>query len=406
MRLIQPVRAADYRWVLAWTLAFTEMTSWGILYYTFSILLTPMQHEFGWPVETLTGAFSAALLISGVASIFVGRWLARSGARVVMTLGSCCAVAGVLMWSTAQTVLQFYVAWGLIGLAMAGILYDPAFAVIARWFPTHRSRALTVLTFGGGLASVVYVPLSTALWKTFGWRSALLVLAGILTAATLTPHLLLLRKQPDTRGQIIVGQAASSEKTTHPVFNVLSKPNFWWLTLAFALTSFVSAAISVHLVSYLTGRGFVAENASLAVSVIGGSQIIGRLLLTPLSERFSQRWLIAVMFGMGSVALLILISQTSEVSVLIFAVLLGAGYGASSPARALLVGDLFGVAHYAEINGIMAFLLTFARAAGPTGAGLFLSFTHNYTAVFLFLMLLAMGGALATLLLKFPHRTN
>ena len=47
-----------YGWVLVGTLAFTEMTSWGVLYYAFSVFLVPMQEELGWSRAALTGAFS------------------------------------------------------------------------------------------------------------------------------------------------------------------------------------------------------------------------------------------------------------------------------------------------------------------------------------------------------------
>jgi MFS family permease len=138
--------------------------------------------------------------------------------------------------------------------------------------------------------------------------------------------------------------------------------------------------------------------------VLGGSQIIGRLLLTSLGERFSQRRLTAAMLGMACVALVILIFQTSDAGILVFAVLLGTGYGASTPARAALVADLFGVARYAEINGLMAFILTFARAAAPTSVGLLLNVTHSYTPIFWLLNGLAACGVLAILMLKPPKR--
>ena len=52
-------------------------------------LLTPMQQEMGWSQAWMTGAFSVAMLVSGVVAVPVGRWLDRHGARGLMTLGSC-----------------------------------------------------------------------------------------------------------------------------------------------------------------------------------------------------------------------------------------------------------------------------------------------------------------------------
>jgi hypothetical protein len=55
-----------YGWIIVLALALTETTSWGILYYGFSVFLPALEHDRGWtPVET-TGAFSLALLLSGL----------------------------------------------------------------------------------------------------------------------------------------------------------------------------------------------------------------------------------------------------------------------------------------------------------------------------------------------------
>src|SRR5262245_52968108 len=70
-----------YGWVVVGTLAITEPISWGILYYGFGVMLTPMQQELGWSQPQLTGAFSLMLLISGISAVPVGRWLDRHGAR-------------------------------------------------------------------------------------------------------------------------------------------------------------------------------------------------------------------------------------------------------------------------------------------------------------------------------------
>lgn len=67
--------------------------------------------------------------------------------------------------------------WRALGIVMVAVLYDPAFALVAAWFRRGRSRALTVLTFVAGFASVVYVPLAAWLVQLQGWRGALVTLA-------------------------------------------------------------------------------------------------------------------------------------------------------------------------------------------------------------------------------------
>lgn len=76
-----------------------------------------------------------------------------------------------------ESLWAFYLVWAGIGLAMAATLYEPAFAVVARWFTAGRDRALLLVTFAGGLASTIFLPLTGWLVDGQGWRGALVVLA-------------------------------------------------------------------------------------------------------------------------------------------------------------------------------------------------------------------------------------
>src|SRR2546430_16573099 len=88
-----------YGWTMLLTVSFTEMISWGVLYYAFTVFLKPMQASLGWSTAELTGAFSLALFCSAGAAFPVGRWLDRHGTRLLMTLGSCLAPLLVLAWA-------------------------------------------------------------------------------------------------------------------------------------------------------------------------------------------------------------------------------------------------------------------------------------------------------------------
>lgn len=97
------------RWSQIGVLSFTEVTSWGILYYAFPVFLAPMQRELHWSMTTLTGAYSLALLVSGFAGLFVGRWLDRARSpHALMALGAFLSVIGLGLWATVSTLASFY----------------------------------------------------------------------------------------------------------------------------------------------------------------------------------------------------------------------------------------------------------------------------------------------------------
>jgi sugar phosphate permease len=274
MRSVSGINPMYYGWLLVFTLALTETTSWGILYYAFTVFLTPMQAELGWSRADLTGAFSMALLVSGLAGIPVGHWLDRYGPRLLMTLGSCAASLLVLAWAEVDSLTIFYLIWAGIGLTLAAVLYEPAFFVVATWFVRQRGRALTVLTFLAGFASVIYLPLAGWLVQRQGWRGALYSLAVVLAAGTIPFHAIILRRRPEDMGLTPDGSRPlrfqdPKETVVAPgvsVHTALRDAAFWWLSVAFFLSQLATAAIAVHLVPYLVDHGYEPGFAALTTS--------------------------------------------------------------------------------------------------------------------------------------------
>ena len=173
-------------------LATTETVSWGILYYAFPVLLPAMERDLGWSRTTLIGAYTVAVIVSGLAALPVGRLLDRRPSRSLMTAGSILAALSVLGWAAASSVGAFYVTWVAIGAAMALVLYEPAQVVLVKQFGASATRAITTLTLVAGFASTIFQPVTAILADRLGWRSALVVLGLVLAAVTIPLHLIVL----------------------------------------------------------------------------------------------------------------------------------------------------------------------------------------------------------------------
>jgi MFS family permease len=363
------------RWAIVATLSVTETVSWGILYYAFAVFLTPMRLELGVSTAEIAGAFSVAVLVSGLAGIAVGRWLDRRSPRALMTGGSIAGVALVVAWSQVDGLLALYVIWGAIGLVMAAVLYEPAFVVVAKWFhdPAERRRAMTAMTLVAALASFIFLPTSQALIDAYGWRQALLMLAAILAVATVPLHRLVLRK-PDRprpeRDSVMPSQALRSH-------------SFWLLSTAFVLGSLATIAMTIHAIPFLLERGYSAAFAAFAVGLIGISQIPGRVLFSPLAGRLSSGAANAAVFPLIALAIALVVAIDSTGTILAGLVLLGMGNGMATLARAITLADHYGTAGYGAIAGVAAAMTTAARAAGPVLAALAAAATSYETLLWL-----------------------
>jgi len=379
-----------------------QVVSWGILYYAFSVFVAPMQADLGWTTVELTGAYSLALLCSGLAAVPVGRWLDRHGPRALMTAGSCLAVLLVLAWSRVETLAAFYATMAGIGLVSAAVLYEPAFAIVAVWFRRLRPRALTVLTFFGAFASFVFIPLSAWLVQLLGWRGALAGLAAILGLVTIPIHALMLRRRPEDLGLRPDGAAAAPGTPALPpapersiaARAALRETRFWLLTFAFGASTFAGVTMTVHVIPYLTGHGHSAGFAATVAGLFGLMSLVGRMTIAPLAERIPRRWLTTGLIGMqlAGLATLSLAGETAA-GALLYVALFGAGSGVLTIMRAALLAEHYGPANYGTINGAQNLALTGARTAAPVGAGLLIAALGGYAALLWGLAgLLALGA--------------
>src|SRR4051812_42434409 len=79
--------------LLIGALAVTQTIGYGVLFYSFSALLTPIAVDLRTSTAGVTGALTLSIVVAGGAAIPVGRWLDRHGGRALMTGGSTLGVA-------------------------------------------------------------------------------------------------------------------------------------------------------------------------------------------------------------------------------------------------------------------------------------------------------------------------
>lgn len=394
-----------YGWIIAFTLAITETISWGIIYYAFTVFLTPMEVDLGWTRSELTGGFSLAMLIMGGMAYPVGAWVDRRGGRLLMTIGSILATLLVIAWSQVTDIGHFYLIWIGLGVCAALVLYDPAFVIVASWFTRRRSTALAVITFAAGLASTIFVPLSDFLLQNLGWRDAILVLGIFLGLTTIPLHALLLRRHPEDLGlepdgiPLQANQTAPKRSGSSLADAVYSR-YFWMLILAFSLSYLSAAAIRVHIIPFLIDAGIDASSAAVASGAIGLMQVAGRVVFAPLDTRFSARIMVSGVFVLQSIAMLLLLAQPSWWIIGGFIVVFGASFGANTLARVSIIAEHYGILHYGRISSVMSLFLTLAGTAAPVGASLLYDHLGNYDLV----VWLALGLALVATLVMFVAR--
>jgi MFS family permease len=338
-------------------LCLTQITGWGILYYAFPVLSERITGDTGWSQNAVTAAFSGALLASAVAGILVGRWLDEYGPRGVMTAGSVLGVLALIAVAISPNRVCFTAAWLIAGVAMAGVLYAPAFAALTRWYGPQRLRALTVLTLVAGLASTVFAPLTAVLADQLGWRDCYLVLAGVLAMITIPVHWLGLRRSwplPD----------ATARVDEVPAETVRSAA-FLALVVAMTLAACAEYAGLVNLVPLLRERGVSTGSAAVVLGLSGAGQLLGRLGYARLGRRLPLRPRTVLVLSWVALTTALLGVLTSLPLLVVAAVLAGTVRGILTLLQATAITDRWGAAHYGRLNGLLSAPVTVTAALAP-----------------------------------------
>jgi len=355
-------------------LSLPQLISWGSLFYTFSLLMGPLEAELGLSRAESSLAFSLALLAEGVAAYAVGRWIDAGLERRVMALGSLWVGLGLLAHSAVNSVAGFYASWVWLGLGMAATLYNPAFAIVTRRFGTDFRRAIITITFLGGLASTVFIPLVSWGFALWGWRASLWGLAALQLLLCLPLHAWLLRGAPRPRQAIGPAQSHAPSVRRH-----LRQPTFWLLGLFMVLTMALTSALPVHMINLLGEAGLPAAWVVGIPAAIGVLQVLGRMLLFVFEKRWdvhaANRWIPALL---PAGLLVLVLGGWHPAAALVFVLLYGMGNGMVTIVKGTAMAQYVSAAHVGQLNGLLGLPIALARAAAPWIVGLLWSPAVGY----------------------------
>lgn len=385
------VPEARRRRILLAGLCASQVVSWGVLYYAFPAVSATVAADTGWSLGAVTTAFSVGLVLSAIAGVPVGRLLDRVGARSVMTAGTLGGALGLVAVALAPTLPWLAVAWCLTGVAQSATLYQAAFTVINRTSGAHRARGLTILTLAAGLASTVFAPLAAALTAAAGWRTALVVLAGILVVTVAPIHLLLVpARWPDAPVPVPGADAAGR------VRDIVRSAPFVRAQVGMTLLTLALYGATLTLVPLLLAQGYDMATAVTAFGLVGVGQVAGRVVFA--FRSWSPRRAGLVVAATTVVALVGLALLPRPYPALVAVVLLaGAARGALTLVQASTVVDRWGTDRLGQLSGVFAVPITGATAVAPALGAWMLTSVGGTTGTLLLAGLAAAGLAVTAI---------
>ncbi len=405
---MSPANPHDRR-LVGW-LSLAQLVSWGSVFYLFALVMGPVERELGLSRVQSSLAFSLCLLTEGLLAFPVGRWIDKGHERAVMTTGSLLLALGLALHAIVNTLAGFYAVWLLLGVGMSMTLYQPVFAVVTRRFPQDFRRAIITMTFLGGLASTVFIPLTAWLISSLGWRGAVLVLAALNLALCAPLHFYWLRQAPakPALGPVVESVAepatATSSTAALSLSAQLKSAPYLLIGLAIAFMTVATAALPSHMVTLLREYGLDERWVIAIPASIGVLQVLGRLILYFFEHRFDVHLANRLIPGLMPLGLALLVaapllaapqSQAMLGFLMAFVVLWGVGNGMLTIVKGTAMAQYVSHEHVASLNGALGLPLALVRAVSPLGLGLLWTTQNGYRNGLVVMITMSLAGAVA-----------
>ena len=375
-------------WVVAFAGCAINTWTFGV-FYAFATALEQMANEFDAGLSGIAAFFSVTTFLFFSVGIVAGPLADRFGARRLVALGAFLMGGG--LWFTAQVESLFtgIVVYGLgVGLGI-GCYLVPLSVATGAWFEKHRTVALGINTVGIGLGTLILVPVAEWLIRTAGWRNAFelmgigsVIVYGVVALACFRP--------PTPPASVAASILAARQ--------AVRRSEFWRLYFAGFLMSVALFVPFVFLVQYAKEQGIASSTAAFLITSLGLGSVIGRLGLGVLGMRFGVLPLVIMSFGIQPISYAVwLVAGSNYFLLLLFAALLGVGYGGFVALSPVASAGIFGLEGLGGILGVQYTSAGVGALIGPISAGAVIDATGSYTVAIVAAILVSSAATLAVL---------
>jgi sugar phosphate permease len=343
-----------YGWIVVGVTCLALLTGAGVRS-TPGILMVPLEEEFHWSRATIALAVSVNLILYGCIGPFAAAVMEKFGVRRSVVCALALVAAGVASTVLMREPWQLILMWGLlVGVGVGFLATVLAATVAARWFTARRGLVIGILSGGAATGQLLFLPVMANITAAYGWRTTVLAIAAV--AFAVVPIVaFFMRDQPSDVGLTPYGETGEPKPAPpakgNPIqlaFGTLREAvhvrDFWLLALTFFVCgASTNGLIGTHLIPACMDHGFSEVTGATLLATMGVFNFLGTTTSGWLSDRFDNRLLLFIYFGLRGLSLLYLpFSFVTFYGLSLFAVFYGLDWFATVSPTVRLITNTFG----------------------------------------------------------------
>jgi len=396
-----------YGWVVVASFLIIGTTLFGIRL-TFGVFFKSIETQFALSRTFTSSILSANLILGGACAILGGWALDRFGPKRVLSLMAVFTGLSLVLTGRTAAPWQLFLTYSLLLALGTGPAYVAVMSTVSRWFDKKRGLALGIASSGNGLGTMLMAVLAAYLITSFDWCTAYTVI-GVMAVIVVIPVSLVLKRDPREIGALPDGvkEMVTDEKNqviapapSLTLRQAVRTRSFWLILLLFILFASSYFLALTHVVPHAMDKGIDPVQAASILSLMGATNIAGRVMMGSVSDRFGRKRIVVVCTFLQAVTLFWLIGSQSLWMFYVYALAYGFVFGGSEPILAAMIGDTFGVGKLGSILGIIDAAWGVGAAIGPIVGGLIFDLAGDYFVAFLYAALAMVAVSLLVILVR------
>jgi len=359
-----------------------------------SVMMVPLEHEFGWSRATISLAISVNIALYGLTGPFAAAAMQRFGVRPTVLAALAVMAGGVALSSMMTAPWQMVLSWGvMVGGATGVAALTLGATVVNRWFVERRGFVMGILTASSATGQLVFLPMLASVAQHHGWRPVVLIVAAAAVIVLPLVFFLLPESPADVAlrpyGAAPDAPVAPAGTTQNPLaiaFGTLArasgKRDFWLLFFSFFVCgASTNGYIGTHLIAMCGDYGMTEVQGASLLAAMGIFDLFGTTLSGWLSDRFNSRTLLFWYYGLRGLSLIYLPHAfgVQFFGLPLFAMFYGLDWIATVPPTVRLTTDVFGKESAPVVFGWIVAGHQLGAAFAAFGAGVLRADLGTYT---------------------------
>lgn len=362
-----------------------------------SVLILPLEDEFGWRRDVISAAIAINVLLFGLTAPFAAALMDRFTVRKVVMSALTVIGIGALLTIWMNKSWHLMLLWGVVvGIGTGSMALVFAATIANRWFVKKRGLVIGVLTAAGASGQLVFLPTLARLAQDPGWRASSVMIS--IAAFLMVPLIyLFLKEDPQSINTTPYGAADNWQPPVLEKGNAARVAlvtlrdaakvrNFWYLVGSFFICGLsTSGLIGTHFIPAAHDHGMAQVTAASLLALIGVFDVVGTITSGYLTDRIDPRKLLFFYYLLRGLSLFLLPSilfSTVEASTLVFVIFYGLDWIATVPPTVMLCRQVLGPDKGAIIYGWVFAAHQIGGALAAFGAGLLRVKFGDYAAAF------------------------